>query len=158
MGLILTLDASVFVSACRSCEPGYTASRTLLSSMRDEGTPLIEPGILPVEVGAALCRTGSDPALARDFALAILALPYLTLANVDERLARRAVALATECRLRGADALYAAVAVHYGARLVTLDGEQLSRAPAAVHACKPDTAARLVRRQSRLAAPRPETT
>jgi predicted nucleic acid-binding protein len=156
MGLLLTLDASVFVSACRRHEPGYPASRKLLSGMRDEETPLIEPAILPVEVGAALCRTGGDPALAKDFALAILALPYLTLVDVDERLARRAVALAAECRLRGADALYAAVAIHYGARLVTLDGEQLRRAPAAAHACKPDTATRLLRRSSRAVVPRDE--
>ncbi len=149
MGLILTLDASVFVSACRRREPGYAASRMLLSGIRDAGTPLIEPAILPVEVGAALCRAGGDPALAKDFALAILALPYLTLADVDQRFARRAVVLAAECRLRGADALYAAVAAHYGARLVTLDGEQLRLAPASVYACKPDTAARLLRRANR---------
>ena len=149
MGLLLTVDASVFVSACRSCEPGYAASRKLLSGVRNDGTPLIEPAILPVEVGAALCRAGRDPALARELALTILTLPYLTLADVDERLARRAVVLAIECRLRGADALYAAVAVRYGARLVTLDAEQLKRAPTAAHACKPDTAYRLIRRRRR---------
>ncbi len=156
MGLILTLDASVFVSACQRREPGYAASRMLLSDIRAAGTPLIEPAILPVEVGAALRRAGGDPALAKDFALAILALPYLTLVDVDQRFARRAVVLTTECGLRDADALYAAVAAHYGARLVTLDGEQLRRAHASVYACKPDTAARLLRRPKRSVVSRDE--
>ena len=46
----------------------------------------------------------------------------------------------TFMRLRGADALYVTVAMQYGARLVTLDAEQLERAPASVSACKPSTA------------------
>jgi predicted nucleic acid-binding protein len=145
MALLLTFDASVFVAACQRGEPGHGMSRALLDDMLHADTPLIEPAILPVEVAAALCRAGRDPGFAREFAEAILSLPHLTLLAVDERLARRAVALATQCRLRGADALYVTVASQYGARLVTLDAEQLKRAPATVLACKPDTAASLLR-------------
>ena len=129
MALLLTLDASVFVAACHQREPGHAASRALLAGLRGTDTPLAEPAILPVEVAGALRRAGDDPELAREFASAILALPHLTLVPVDERLARRAIVVATDHRLRGADALYTTVAAHYGARLVTLDIEQLDRAP-----------------------------
>lgn len=144
MALLLTLDASVFVAACRRHEPGYADSRALLALLHQMDTPMIEPAILSVEVAAALRRTGEDAAMAGDYAAAILALPRLIVASVDARLARRAVALALECRLRGADALYATVASQYGARLVTLDSEQLERSPAAVSACKPGVVAALL--------------
>jgi predicted nucleic acid-binding protein len=145
MALLLTLDASVFVAACRRHEPGHAASRALLDGLREAAVPLIEPAVLPVEVAAALRRTGSNPALAKEFAEAILGLPHLTVVAVDERMARRAVAMATQHQLRGADALYVTVAAQYGAHLVTLDGEQLRRAPAALHACKPEAAAALLK-------------
>jgi predicted nucleic acid-binding protein len=67
---------------------------------------------------------------------------------LEEYATRRAVKAAVQCRLRGADALYVAAAMQYGARLVTLDAEQLERAPASVRACKPDAAARLLRKAS----------
>ena len=61
-------------------------------------------------------------------------------------MARHALALTLQFRLRGTDALYVAAARQYGARLVTLDAAQLERAPAAVRACKPDSAARLLKK------------
>jgi len=51
---------------------------------------------------------------------------------VDDLLARLAVALAAQHGLRGADAVYAAVAAHAGCTLVTLDQEQLNRLAGAV--------------------------
>jgi predicted nucleic acid-binding protein len=145
MALLLTLDASVFVAACRPHEPGHAACRELLDQLRSAAIPLIEPAILPVEVAAALSRTGSNPSLAKEFAEAILNLPHLTVVAVDERTACRAVPVAAQYRLRGADALYVTVAAQYGAHLVTLDGEQLRRAPAVAHACKPDAVAALLK-------------
>ncbi len=140
MALLLTLDASVFVAACRRREPGHDASHALLRWLRDQDIPLIEPAILPVETAAALVRTGDDPVRATEFAEALLSLPLLTLVTIDDRHALRAVTAATEYRLRGTDALYVATALHYGSQLITLDKEQLKRAPNMVHACKPDTA------------------
>lgn len=145
MALLLTIDASVFIAACHHHEPGYAASRALLDGLREAAVPLIEPAILPVEVAGALSRTGSNERLAKEFAEAILALPHLTVVAVDERMSRRAVTTATQHKLRGADALYVAVATQYGAHLVTLDGEQLRRAPAVVNACKPEAAAALLK-------------
>ncbi len=46
---------------------------------------------------------------------------------MDENLAWLAMEIAARYRLRGSDAVYAAVALHFGADLVTLDREQLSR-------------------------------
>jgi predicted nucleic acid-binding protein len=145
MALVLTLDASVFVAAARRSEPGHAASRDLLSALRGAEIPLIEPALLPVEVASALARADGDPALARAYAEALLSLPLLTLLPLDERLARRALAIAAARRLRGADAVYVAAAAQYGARLVTLDEEQLRRASTDVAACPPATILKLLR-------------
>ncbi len=88
MALLLTIDASVFVAACQPNETGHPASLALLKAMLDADVLLMEPAILPVEVGAALCRAGKDAASAREFAESILALPCMTLLTVDERLAQ----------------------------------------------------------------------
>ena len=146
MATVFTVDASVFVASCRLHERWCAASCEFLRLVRREGLALIEPAILPVEIAAAIARGGEDPAWANEYAESVLALPYLTLHPLDEHTARRAVSVAIQCRLRGADALYVAAAAQYGARLVTLDAEQLDRAPARVGACKPDAATSLLRR------------
>ena len=145
MSGVLTLDASVVVAACRPQEVGHRAAAKLLAAVRAVGAPLVEPALLPVEVAAALSRTGTEDGLARDYAIALMGLPRFTLVAVDERLARQAADLAARHRLRGADALYAAVALLYGASLVTLDREQLQRAPPGLAVWRPEEAcARLV--------------
>lgn len=145
MAALFTIDASVFVAACRPSESGRASCRELLRWVRRASVPLIEPAILPVEIAAALARAGEAPASATGYAESVGSLPYLTLVVLDAQSARRAVVTATKYRLRGADALYVTVAAQYGAHLVTLDGEQLRRAPAAVRACKPDAATALLR-------------
>jgi predicted nucleic acid-binding protein len=145
MAVLFTIDASVFVAACRPAEPGCSASRDLLRKVREASVPLIEPAILSVEIAASLARSGENPATAASYAESVSGLPYLTLVALDERFSRRAVSTATKHQLRGADALYVAVAAQYGAHLVTLDGEQLRRAPATLHACKPEAAVALLK-------------
>lgn len=149
MAKLFTIDASVFVAARRTQEGKSAVSRDLLQLVREASIPLIEPTILPVEIAAALARAGEEPTWAAEYAERVMAFPHLTLRPLDERAARRALAFATQCRLRAADALYVAAAAQYGAHLVTLDVEQLERAPAMVHACKPDVAVSRLRTEPR---------
>ena len=58
---------------------------------------------------------------------AIKQMPYLTLVAIDSVLAGAAADIAAQHRLRGSDAVYAAVALRFGATLVTLDREHLTR-------------------------------
>ena len=51
---------------------------------------------------------------------------------VDLLLAQQAAEIAAQYRLRGSDAVYAAVAVRFGSTLVTLDREQRERAQAVI--------------------------
>jgi predicted nucleic acid-binding protein len=56
---------------------------------------------------------------------------------LDGALADRAAHLAATARLRGADAVYAAVAQQYATTLVTLDRQQLDRLPANIRTLCP---------------------
>ncbi|MGH2594072.1 MAG: PIN domain-containing protein, partial [Anaerolineae bacterium] len=56
----------------------------------------------------------------------------MLLVPLDIPLARRAAHIAIAHRLRGADAVYIAVAEAFGATLITWDAEMLQRGPAAV--------------------------
>lgn len=144
MALLLTLDASIFIAACHRHEPGHRDSVALLNALHATGTPLLEPALLPVEVAAALGRTGTKPDQAVAFAHSLMQLPRLTLVALDEGLSRHAAELAARHRLRGADAVYVSVALLYGARLVTLDHEQERRAPAGWGVLKPAAATTLI--------------
>lgn len=122
-----TIDASVFVNAFQSHEEGHRASRDLLAWMHDEAVPLIVPTLLFTEIAGAVARGCDDAQLGREFADAASRLPHVLAVPLDLRLARQAAELAADQRLRGSDAVYAAVARRFGSVLVTRDHEQLRR-------------------------------
>jgi predicted nucleic acid-binding protein len=55
------------------------------------------------------------------------ALPFITWISLDDRLARVAFSLAAQHALRGADAVYAAVAREHSCDLISLDDQHLTR-------------------------------
>jgi predicted nucleic acid-binding protein len=92
---------------------------------------------LTPEIGATLGRRQTGTVLARRFVEQVAGLPGLNLITLDAVLAREAAALAINQRLRGADAVYAAVALRFGATLVTRDREQMERTRAVTATLSP---------------------
>lgn len=127
MARLFTVDPSVFLNAFNTSESGSPDSRRLLEEIRDRAAPLIEPALLLPEVAAAVRRGTQDADLARQFASALSDLPILMLVPLDQTLAREAAGLAADYSLRGSDAVYGAVALRFGAELVSLDQEQIHR-------------------------------
>ena len=134
---LLTIDSSVFVSAARPSEIGHAESTAFLAWVRNKRTRLFLPTLVMAEVAAALSRTGSDPGLAQQYALAVGQLPNTVMVALDEGLARQSAAIGAQHRLRGADAVYLASAALFAAELVTLDREQLERGAAIVQTLTP---------------------
>ena len=132
-----TIDASVHVSALNPREPESDSSRAFLALLRRERLPLFCPTLLAVEVAAALARVFEDSGRALGLAVALRQLPGQTLVPLDQSLADLAAGLAARYRLRGADAVYAAVTLRCGSTLVTLDREQRERLPALVTTRRP---------------------
>jgi predicted nucleic acid-binding protein len=128
----VTVDASVFVSAFTPSEPAHSASHAFLRRLTEQGRPIFLPTLAIVEIAAAIGRGQDRPELGVAFASEITRLPQVTLIGLDLSLAQEAADIAAHHRLRGSDAVYAAVARRFGAILVTLDKEQKSRAAAVV--------------------------
>jgi predicted nucleic acid-binding protein len=122
-----TIDASVWINSSDTVEPGHDVSRQLLQELAARGLQLVLPTLVLPEVAGSVARTRNDTARGQSFAQGIAALPQLTLVPVDDALATEALALAATNRLRGADAVYAAVALRHGTTLVSLDREHLTR-------------------------------
>jgi predicted nucleic acid-binding protein len=131
---LYTLDASVFVNAFNPYEAGHAESRRLLAQLQEQATPIVVPTLLLPEVAAAVSRGREDADLAREFALALHRLPHVVWVPLDETLAHQSIDMAARHRLRGSDAVYAAVALRFGSTLVTLDREQRERVAAALPA------------------------
>jgi predicted nucleic acid-binding protein len=70
--------------------------------------------------------------------VSVLELPGIVLHDIDLDAALAAAGLASDLRLRAADAVYAATALIAGTTLVTLDAELATRAGAVVPICAPD--------------------
>ena len=125
----VTIDASVFVSAFTPTEPAHQASKSLMLKIHEQSTPIIVPVLVLPEISAALSRGQGKPELGKAFVQELRGFPNTTFINVDETVATLAVDIAATNRLRGSDAIYAAVALRFGTELVTLDKEQLDRLP-----------------------------
>ncbi len=123
----VTVDASVFVNAFSPTEEGSDHSWEFVHFLKQAGTPVIVPALLLPEIAASISRKKDDTELGMKLAHDVRNIPNLTLVSLDESLAEQAVEIAARHRLRGSDAVYAAVALRFGAELVTLDSEQLTR-------------------------------
>ena len=122
-----TVDASVWVNGFDRRELGHETSRQVLDLLGRRTIAIIVPNLLLAEVAGAIGRTRNDSAQARMFATALAGLPNVTLVPLDDHLSHEALALAAQHGIRGADSVYAAVAVQSGTTLVSLDNEHLTR-------------------------------
>ena len=121
-----TLDTSVIINAVEPHEADHVASRQLLGLLRAYHLPIIVPTLVTVEVAGTMSRL-RDANRAQRLVGLLLRLPTVTLIDLDRALAAQAAALAAAHRLRGADAVYAAVALRYHTTLVSRDREHLTR-------------------------------
>lgn len=135
---MFTVDASVHLNALNPSEPGCQASLACLERLVAQQNPILSPTLLLVEVAAATARSLGDAELALQIASALRDLPGQLWIPLDDELAREAARLGAEARLRGADAVYAAVAHRFGTTLVTRDREQLERLAGVVPVMTPE--------------------
>jgi len=127
MNSSVTIDASVFVSAFSPAEKAHQNSKAFMTRVRQVSVPIIVPTLVLPEIAAAISRGQGKPKLGIAFALELINFPNLVIVDVDEGTAKLAAETAAHHRLRGSDAVYAAVALRFGSFLVTLDHEQGER-------------------------------
>lgn len=137
MNTTVTIDASVFVNAFSPTEAGSEHSWQYLSGLRESNTPIIVPTLLLAEVVASIARKQNNTELALSWMAEIQRISNITFIDLNESLAESAAEIAATYRLRGADAVYAAVAKRFATVLITLDREQLERLPNILSVQKP---------------------
>ena len=133
-----TNDASVFVAAARQEESQHAVSLTFLELVQQSEWNVFCPVLVLPECSAAIPRPTGNETLAEELVSLIETFPGLQLVPFSLQLARRAARIAATHRLRGADAIYVAVAEEFAALLVTWDLEMLERSPAVVQTETPE--------------------
>ena len=123
----VVLDASVWVSASISDDVHHQTTRAWLSRVSSTDT-LVTPALGLLETAGAVARRTGSSALAREIVTAIERLPNVVVVIPDAELWTLAVHAASGRALRGADALYVALAEALGMPLATWDDEQRTRA------------------------------
>ncbi len=134
---MFTIDASVYLNSLNQNEPGSTHSQTFLAQVHQQALPIFAPTLLLVELAAAAARVLQMPGDGLQLAQALQGLPGITWVNLDQTLALQASRVGSQHRLRGADAVYAAVAQQYNTILVTLDQQHLQRLPSIITVKQP---------------------
>jgi predicted nucleic acid-binding protein len=137
---MFTLDANIFIRDLDTREPNHIECHELIGHLATHQIPIIVPLLVLAEVAGTVSRTRRDPLSGRLAADTLIAIPGIQLIPLDEPLAHAATMIAADRALRGADAVYVAVAQRYGTTLVSLDREQRERAGALVTVMTPQEA------------------
>ena len=131
------VDASVWVAINHAADPAHPRCIGWLEAARASGERLLAPTLLVAEVAAAVRRLTGQETLASEVVEKLLTLGVLDLISLDLERSRRASALAAATGVRGADALYLALAQERGDVLVTIDRQQCERGGAIVEIRQP---------------------
>jgi len=135
--MIYTIDASVFVSAAFSKEIHHQESLIFLGAVRKQGKDVFCPTLVLAECASAIAGQTDQPVLAERMVALIKNFPKLFLIPLDLFLSESVVRVAVDYRLRGADAVYTAVAQKFNAVLVTWDKEMAQRSSSSVKTMMP---------------------
>jgi predicted nucleic acid-binding protein len=135
---MMVTDASVWVSSMHT-DIHNRATVSWLQECASTGDNLIAPNLLLAEVGGAVARLTGRSRLGRVALRRLESYTFLQIVAIDSKLASIAADLAIDYRLRGADAVYAALAYALNIPLVTWDQEQMTRVQNVVRAGVPGT-------------------
>jgi predicted nucleic acid-binding protein len=124
----LTIDANVWLSAADPREGHQEASAQFLAVVLGSTETLDSPLLLQVELVGALARKSGGSEDGLQLLKEVTSIPSQRWHPLDVELTSAACALAGELRLRGAEAVYVAVAAQAGSTFITLDREVQARA------------------------------
>jgi len=124
---LYVVDASVWVSRFLPADVRHDPSYRWLGGQVARGEPIVAPLLVLAEVAGAVARRTGLSELGVHAVSLMQHLPNARLVAVDTELAQLGAQLAAELRLRGADALYVALARRLDIPLVTWDQEQRER-------------------------------
>lgn len=134
----LTIDANIWVGALDCSDPACEACRACLLKAAERSARLYSPVLLPVEVAAAIGRKTRDTRQGQLAAKWVRDFVGHVWQPLTEEGGAEAERIAAALFLRGADAIYVAVARLSDAVLLTYDAEVIERAAKTVCVMTPD--------------------
>lgn len=105
---MFVIQALIDTDAAR--DPFDATCHAVLEQFASTAAPVIEPGLLLVDVAGAIIHEPRDPLRARVYLALLREIPRVTFAPRDDALAEASAYLAADDALRGADAVYVATA------------------------------------------------
>lgn len=136
----MVVDASVWVAACLPADAHHRQVLDFLGRIVERGETVIVPNPALAEIGGALARHCDAPELAAQALDLLRRQAKPSIAPLDDALGEAAAELARGERLRGADAVYVALAARLETPLVTLNQEMVERGAAAARVLRPQAA------------------
>ena len=133
----MIVDASVWVAMFRDNDVHHDDSVSFLDAAVTKQQDLHLPNLALAEIAGVFARQTGKARLATRTVRAILALPRVQRHGLSDALSDRAAALAARCKLRGADAVYVALAEALDEPLITLDQEILDRSTGVIRTVTP---------------------
>ncbi|MFN3982953.1 MAG: type II toxin-antitoxin system VapC family toxin [Caldilinea sp.] len=127
---MLTIDASVWVSAADRTDALSLPSRQFLTSALRRQLPIYLPSFAWLEIACALTRRRQDAVRGQQLANMVLTSPSIMLVECDGALLAQAQRSGAQAYLRAADALYVATATLHATALISWDQELIRRAGA----------------------------
>ena len=121
------VDASVFVSIHHAGDRFHKRCAAWLEKALERGDSLTAPNLLAIESAASLRRLTGEESLAAEAVEELIEGGWIRLFPLTRDRALAAAALAGATGVRGADAVYLALARELDEPLITLDRLQLER-------------------------------
>ena len=122
------IDASVWISFFLESDIHHSRARELIHSLlQNENETVRIPNLALVEIAGTLSRVTRSSILANK-SIRILEALAVEVHELDEPLSKLATELASQLALKGADAVYVALARDLADTLVTFDKQQWERA------------------------------
>lgn len=141
VGASVVLDTSVWASRLLPHDSNHQAARIWIDNHILNGGSFVAPMIFVIEVASVIARETLPPnnpqVDAHKVVSQLYALPIMRLVPIDQALVDEATDLAADHRIRGADALFVALAKQLGLPLVSFDKYQLKQPQALVATIRP---------------------
>lgn len=134
----MIVDTSVWVAGLLEQDVHHEAGLACMGRFISERQPVTVPVLVWAEIAGAIARRSGDAEKALEVTRFIAAQEWLTSQALDAALAEESARHAARLRLRGADAVYVALAARRRVPLLTLDVEMLARGQGLVQVLTPE--------------------
>jgi predicted nucleic acid-binding protein len=134
----VVIDASVWVSSVKNDETNYQVSLAFLQRVRMKSIEVYCPSIVKAECASAIMRSTKMAERADALIARIERFSLVQFRSVDDNLIFEAIEIIRKCTLRGYDSIYAALAKHEDAPLISWDEEFIKRKANIFQAMKPN--------------------